>query len=141
MEQTSAGSYHGFLPALVRETMTHIMAGEEAPEEEQAASAGTGMSKELATAVLSFIYHLSNYEPGREALVASGLVQSLLQMVAWSECPASHMQYVTRSVRLIDIMLHSIDVPTFVHLQGFPTILKRFTLEVRYLTCLSSAQL
>ena len=41
--------------------------------------------------MMSFVYHLSNYEPGREALVASGLLQSLIGSVF--TCSLKHQSF------------------------------------------------
>ena len=40
-------------------------------------------TQSLATALFSFLYHLASYESGCEALVASGLIESLLKVVVW----------------------------------------------------------
>lgn len=39
--------------------------------------------QQLATSLFSFLYHLASYESGCEALVASGLIESLLKVVLW----------------------------------------------------------
>ena len=58
----------------------------------------------LATALFSFLYHLASYEAGGEALVACGMMESLLRVVSWPGSELEHITFVTRAVRVIDLI-------------------------------------
>jgi E3 ubiquitin-protein ligase HUWE1 len=89
IEATQANSYHGFLPALVRQCIDKLTGknfiflnflffifnvnylddnNERFPQS-------------LSTALFSFLYHLASYETGGDALVNCGIMQSLIKVV------------------------------------------------------------
>lgn len=72
IDATSASSYHGFLPVLVR---TCIQSLTENKRE--------NFPAHYATAVFSFLYHMASYESGGGALVACGMMESMLKVVNW----------------------------------------------------------
>jgi E3 ubiquitin-protein ligase HUWE1 len=43
--------------------------------------AASGFPQTYATALFSFLYHLASYEQGGEALVACGMMESLLKVI------------------------------------------------------------
>lgn len=97
IDVTGAALYHGFLPVLVRSCIASL----------------TGQNGEqdmlpfplpLATALFSFLYHLASYEAGGEALVACGMMESLLRVVSWPGSELEHITFVTRAVRVIDLI-------------------------------------
>jgi E3 ubiquitin-protein ligase HUWE1 len=97
IDVTGAALYHGFLPVLVRSCIASL----------------TGQHTEqdmipfplpLATALFSFLYHLASYEAGGEALVACGMMESLLRVVSWPGSELEHITFVTRAVRVIDLI-------------------------------------
>lgn len=97
IDVTGAALYHGFLPVLVRSCIASL----------------TGQNTEqdmipfplpLATALFSFLYHLASYEAGGEALVACGMMESLLRVVSWPGSELEHITFVTRAVRVIDLI-------------------------------------
>ena len=50
---------------------------------------------QFATSLFSFLYHLASYEAGGEALVSSGLLESLLKVVAHPvDVPNSDPDYI-----------------------------------------------
>ena len=71
----------------------------------------------LATALFSFLYHLASYEAGGEALVACGMMESLLRVVSWPGSELEHITFVTRAVRVIDLItnldMHAFQVCPF----------------------------
>ena len=76
IDVTGASSYHGFLPALVRNciaTLTAAAAAAAAAAHSRKGGASSADARPfpqpLATALFSFLYHLASYEAGGEALV------------------------------------------------------------------------
>ena len=58
IEATGATSYHGFLPTLVRESVTAFITGER-----QVMSQDAGEQPlSFATSLFSFLYHMATYE-------------------------------------------------------------------------------
>ena len=77
IDVTGASSYHGFLPALVRNCIATLTAAATAAAAAHGRKGGAGGStvadgrpfpQPLATALFSFLYHLASYEAGGEAL-------------------------------------------------------------------------
>lgn len=66
----------------------------------------------LATALFSFLYHLASYEAGGEALVSCGMMESLLKVVQWPSSELDHITFVTRAVRVIDLITN-LDMQSF----------------------------
>jgi E3 ubiquitin-protein ligase HUWE1 len=98
IDVTGAGSYHGFLPVLVRTcimtlTSTHTD------------TAGSQFPLPLATALFSFLYHLASYEAGGEALVSCGMMESLLRVINW---PGTELEHVTVSIAVLCCPQHGI---------------------------------
>lgn len=86
IEATGAGSYHGFLPMMVRNCINSLTSS--TPDASQQ------YPLPLATALFSFLYHLASYELGGEALVNCGMLESLLKVVNWE---TSDVEYITVS--------------------------------------------
>ena len=71
----------------------------------------------LATALFSFLYHLASYEAGGEALVSCGMMESLLKVIQWPSSELEHITFVTRAVRVIDLITN-LDMASFQTHQG-----------------------
>ena len=82
-----AGSYHGFLPALVRTSLMILTST-------NSDSNSGAFPLPLATALFSFLYHLASYEAGGEALVSCGMMESLLRVINW---PGTELEHITVS--------------------------------------------
>ena len=98
IDVTGAALYHGFLPVLVRSCIGSLT-GQQSTEQQM-----TPFPLPLATALFSFLYHLASYEAGGEALVACGMMESLLRVVSWPGSELEHITFVTRAVRVIDLI-------------------------------------
>lgn len=83
IDVTGANSYHGFFPVLIRTCISTLIS----PQPE-----GQPFPLSLATALFSFLYHLSSYEAGCEALVSCGMMESLLKIMNW---PGSEFEHLT----------------------------------------------
>jgi E3 ubiquitin-protein ligase HUWE1 len=83
----------------------------------------------LATALFSFLYHLASYEPGAESLVSCGMMESLLRVINWSGSELEHITFVTRAVRVIDLITN-LDMQSFQTNYGLNTFIKRLNMEV-----------
>ncbi|KAB7504010.1 E3 ubiquitin-protein ligase HUWE1 [Armadillidium nasatum] len=121
IDVTGASSYHGFLPVLVRScisTLTSTTSIEPNP-----------FPAPLATSLFSFLYHLASYEAGGEALVSCGMMESLLSVVSWVGSEPDHITFVTRAVRVIDLITN-LDMNAFQNHGGLNTFIKRLELEV-----------
>ena len=91
IDVTGAGSYHGFLPALVRTCIITLTSP-------SARSNSGAFPLPLATALFSFLYHLASYEAGGEALVSCGMMESLLRVINW---PGTELEHITVSTTLL----------------------------------------
>ena len=75
IDVTGASSYHGFLPALVRNCIATLTAAAAAAaaahsrKDSPSVADARPFPQPLATALFSFLYHLASYEAGGEALV------------------------------------------------------------------------
>ncbi|XP_028966633.1 E3 ubiquitin-protein ligase HUWE1 [Galendromus occidentalis] len=125
---TGATSYHGFLPSLVRSCIERLTAA--GRQREAGGSQSPGMPNlAFATALFSFLYHLASYESGCEALVACGMVQSLLKVIEWPGCEPEHVTFVTRAVRVIDLIT-GLDMSAFQSNGGLAIFIRRLEQEV-----------
>ncbi|KER32505.1 hypothetical protein T265_01385 [Opisthorchis viverrini] len=105
---TGLSSYHGILPSLTRRWIQGLVDGTiEAP--------GGSTNQQFTTAILSFLYHLACYEenvgPGNTqnaTLSSSGVLDTMLQLIAWHTSRNDCLSYVTRAVRVTDQILMSI---------------------------------
>ncbi|KAL7301215.1 hypothetical protein TKK_0006181 [Trichogramma kaykai] len=120
IDVTGASSYHGFLPALVRTCISTLTSPQ--PDSQP-------FPLPLATALFSFLYHLASYEAGGEALVSCGMMESLLKVINWPGKELEHITFVTRAVRVIDLITN-IDMQGFQTHNGLASFIKRLDMEV-----------
>ncbi|XP_057320129.1 E3 ubiquitin-protein ligase HUWE1-like isoform X1 [Microplitis mediator] len=120
IDVTGASSYHGFLPVLVRTCITTLTS----PQPD-----GQPFPLALATALFSFLYHLASYEAGGEALVSCGMMESLLKVINWPGSELEHITFVTRAVRVIDLITN-IDMQGFQAHGGLSSFINRLDMEV-----------
>nr|CAI5859676.1 unnamed protein product [Callosobruchus analis] len=83
----------------------------------------------LTTSLFSFLYHLASYESGGEALVSCGMMESLLQVINWQGYELDHITFVTRAVRVIDLITN-IDMAAFQMHGGLHGFINRLDTEV-----------
>ncbi|KAL7044451.1 hypothetical protein ACKWTF_001914 [Chironomus riparius] len=141
IEVTGASSYHGFLPTLVRNCIVNLTGSNNksttpttpsynATEQQKSSSNDDNLFPlQLATALFSFLYHLASYEPGAESLVSCGMMESLLRVINWSGSELEHITFVTRAVRVIDLITN-LDMQSFQTNYGLNTFIKRLNMEV-----------
>ncbi|XP_065351363.1 E3 ubiquitin-protein ligase HUWE1 isoform X4 [Cloeon dipterum] len=127
IDVTGASSYHGFLPSLVRSCIVALTAAP--PGENPQTSIAPTFPLPLATALFSFLYHLASYEPGGEALVSCNMMESLLKVIKWPGSEIEHITFVTRAVRVIDLMTNT-DMQSFEVHSGLNTFINRLECEV-----------
>ncbi|XP_048511685.1 E3 ubiquitin-protein ligase HUWE1 isoform X4 [Athalia rosae] len=120
IDVTGASSYHGFLPVLVRTCISTLTS----PQPD-----GQPFPLPLATALFSFLYHLASYEAGGEALVSCGMMESLLKVINWPGSELEHITFVTRAVRVIDLITN-IDMQGFQAHGGLISFINRLDMEV-----------
>ncbi|XP_023930490.1 E3 ubiquitin-protein ligase HUWE1 [Lingula anatina] len=118
IDVTGASSYHGFLPALVRNCIQHMIDPQLDP-----------YPQPFATALFSFLYHLASYESGGEALVSCGMMESLLKVINWYGDGQEHITFVTRAVRVVDLITN-LDMAAFQSHQGLTAFINRLEHEV-----------
>lgn len=129
---TGAASYHGFLPTLVRNCIANLTGSNKSTPPTPSADAPADdnlFPLQLATALFSFLYHLASYEPGAESLVSCGMMESLLRVINWSGSELEHITFVTRAVRVIDLITN-LDMQSFQSNFGLVTFIKRLNMEV-----------
>lgn len=80
IDVTGANIYHGFLPSLVRKCIVHMVEPDK-----------PAFPHSFSTALFSFLYHLASYESGGEALLACGIMPSLLQLASWYSDEQEHI--------------------------------------------------
>ncbi|XP_055882443.1 E3 ubiquitin-protein ligase HUWE1-like isoform X4 [Biomphalaria glabrata] len=118
IDATGASSYHGFLPVLVRTCIQHMIDPDRKP-----------FPQTYATSLFSFLYHLASYDNGVEALVSCGMMESLLQVINWYADGQEHITFVTRAVRVIDLITN-MDMAAFQAHGGLQTFINRLEHEV-----------
>ncbi|RUS89503.1 hypothetical protein EGW08_002736 [Elysia chlorotica] len=118
IDATGASSYHGFLPVLVRTCIQHMIDPDLKP-----------FPQTYATSLFSFLYHLANYEHGVEALVSCGMMESLLKVINWYGDGQEHITFVTRAVRVIDLITN-MDMAAFQAHGGLNAFINRLEHEV-----------
>lgn len=118
IEATETSSYHGFLPVLVRNCIQSLINDD------------NRFPIPYATALFSFLYHLASYEKGGEALVSCGMMESLLKIISWTGTELEHITFVTRSVRVIDLITN-IDMTVFQTQSGLNIFVERLEAEVK----------
>ncbi|KAH9508169.1 E3 ubiquitin-protein ligase huwe1, partial [Bulinus truncatus] len=118
IDATGASSYHGFLPVLVRTCIQHMIDPEVKP-----------FPQTYATSLFSFLYHLASYDNGVEALVSCGMMESLLQVINWYADGQEHITFVTRAVRVIDLITN-MDMAAFQAHGGLQAFINRLEHEV-----------
>lgn len=131
IEVTGASSYHGFLPTLVRNCIANLTGLPSTNNKtlDQLTTDENMFPLQLATALFSFLYHLASYEAGAESLVSCGMMESLLRVINWSGTELEHITFVTRAVRVIDLITN-LDMQSFQLNNGLCTFIKRLNLEV-----------
>lgn len=134
IDVTGASSYHGFLPTLVRTCIQHLtMTPSEQQQLQSTNSASSHQQQQfplaLATALFSFLYHLASYDSGGEALVACGMMESLLRVINWPGKELEHITFVTRAVRVIDLITN-IEMQSFQNHGGLQSFIGRLEMEV-----------
>ncbi|EFA10984.1 E3 ubiquitin-protein ligase HUWE1 [Tribolium castaneum] len=157
IDVTGASQYHGFLPLLVRNciiTLTNQSSENQSKKDDteiidvdcdeakvmensdvtmspqQIADPNAKFPLSLATALFSFLYHLASYEAGGEALVSCGMMESLLQVINWHGVELEHITFVTRAVRVIDLITN-IDMQAFQTHGGLQSFINRLDVEVK----------
>ncbi|XP_055349412.1 E3 ubiquitin-protein ligase HUWE1-like isoform X2 [Paramacrobiotus metropolitanus] len=118
IDAMSASSYHGFLPVLVRSCIQALTEGKR-----------DQFPINYATAVFSFLYHLASYESGGDSLVACGMMESMLKVVNWYDTTEENITFVTRAVRVIDLITN-MDMQSFHNHNGLSLFTKRLEHEV-----------
>lgn len=118
IDATETSSYHGFLPVLVRNCIQSLINDD------------SKFPIPYATALFSFLYHLASYEKGGEALVSCGMMESLLKVISWTGTELEHITFVTRSVRVIDLITN-IDMSVFQAQSGLNIFVERLEAEVK----------
>ena len=133
IDVTGASSYHGFLPVLVRNCIASLTSS--VPETnttlKNSKSTPKPFPQPLATALFSFLYHLASYEAGGEALVSCGMMESLLKVIQWPSTELDHITFVTRAVRVIDLITN-LDMQSFQSHSGLSSFIARLELEVEH---------
>ena len=129
IDVTGAASYHGFLPVMVRNCITCLTG---APTTTTTTTPPQTFPQPLATALFSFLYHLASYEAGGEALVSCGMMESLLKVIQWPSSESEHITFVTRAVRVIDLITN-LDMASFQSHTGLNIFISRLESEVE--TC------
>ncbi|XP_068082120.1 E3 ubiquitin-protein ligase HUWE1 [Anabrus simplex] len=122
VDVTGAASYHGILPAMVRSCINALVAPDESNQK-------SPFPLPLATALFSFLYHLASYEAGGEALVSCGMMESLLRVINWQGQELEHITFVTRAVRVIDLITN-IEMQGFMSNGGLTSFINRLEMEV-----------
>lgn len=124
IDATGSGEYHGLLPTLIRQCITSMTATTTVTP-----ATPTRFPHSLSTALFSFLYHLSSYESGAEALVSSGMVESLLNVIKLIGDQQDEIMFVTRAVRIVDLVTN-VEMTSFQGLKGVQIFIDRLEREV-----------
>merc|ERR1712223_963935 len=132
IDVTGASSYHGFLPVMVRNCIASLTSTSiRTMAAKSASTSAAAFPQPLATALFSFLYHLASYEAGGEALVSCGMMESLLKVIQWPSTELDHITFVTRAVRVIDLITN-LDMQSFQSHSGLSSFIARLELEVEH---------
>lgn len=118
IDATETASYHGFLPVLVRNCIHSLICNDDK------------FPIPFATSLFSFLYHLASFEKGGEALISCGMMESLLKIISWKCSEVEHITFVTRSVRVIDLITN-LDMSVFQAQSGLNIFVERLESEVK----------
>ena len=118
IETTQASSYHGLLPTLVRKCVEHLID----PTKEQ-------VPHQFATSLFAFLDHLATYDAGGDALVKCGIMETLLKVVNHNHNSQEFIMFVTRAVRVIDLITN-LDMSSFEAHNGLVAFINRLEYEV-----------
>ncbi len=118
IETTQAANYHGLLPTLVRKCVDHLIDSTKEPFPHQ-----------FATSLFSFLYHLATYDTGGDALVKCGIMETLLKVVNHNHNSQEFIMFVTRAVRVIDLITN-LDMSSFEAHNGLTAFINRLDYEV-----------
>ncbi|VDN03027.1 unnamed protein product [Thelazia callipaeda] len=120
VESLGVNSYHGFLARMTRQCVEDLRCGR----------IGNGYTTvPFCTALFSLLYHLAGFESGGEALVSCALTETLLGVVSCESLPLELITFVTRAVRVIDIMT-SLDANGFISCSGMNIIVHRLIFDI-----------
>nr|XP_039271692.1 E3 ubiquitin-protein ligase HUWE1-like isoform X2 [Styela clava] len=122
VDATGVAQYHGFLPVLVRRCIQSMT-------DKEGKSDRSEFAPNFTTALFSFLYHLSSYESGGEALVQSGMMGPLLNVVITMGDQQEQTTFVTRAVRVIDLITN-VEWQAFQRLGGLRIFIDRLEHEV-----------
>uniref|UniRef100_A0A914CM31 Uncharacterized protein n=1 Tax=Acrobeloides nanus TaxID=290746 RepID=A0A914CM31_9BILA len=121
VDNLGLNSYHGFTTTLMRRCVETLKAG--------LVESQGDFSVNFVTALFSLLYHVCGYDYGSDSLISCSMVEILLGVVQTYTLPESQISFVTRSVRIIDI-LTGIDAADFNSHDGMNVIVNRFIYEV-----------
>ncbi|VDN37010.1 unnamed protein product [Gongylonema pulchrum] len=120
LESLGANSYHGFLARITRCCVNDLRCGK----------VGIGnTSVQFCTALFSLLYHLAGFDNGSQALISCSMTEILLSVVSCTNLPVQHISFVTRAVRVMDIMT-SLDANGFTACNGMNIIIQRLITDV-----------
>ncbi|VDK86830.1 unnamed protein product, partial [Litomosoides sigmodontis] len=126
VESLGVNSYHGFLARVTRQCVDDLRCGR----------IGNGYTTvPFCTALFSLLYHLAGFENGGEALVSCSLTETLLGVVSCETLPLELITFVTRAVRVIDIMT-SLDANGFTSCSGMSIIVHRLIVSFDVNICM-----
>ncbi|MFH4980661.1 hypothetical protein AB6A40_007370 [Gnathostoma spinigerum] len=122
VEYLEANSYHGFLAQSTRKCVDDLCQG-------QMQSLGH-TSVNFCTALFSLLYHLAGSDSGGDALLSCSLIDTLLNVISCENIKSDFISFVTRSVRVIDV-LTTVDASSFTLLTGMNIIISRLVFEIK----------
>ncbi|KAI1715515.1 E3 ubiquitin-protein ligase [Ditylenchus destructor] len=115
-------SYHGFTATLVRTCVDRLKSG-------AISETNSEFSVNFVTALFSMVYHIAGIDYGGESLISCSMIGALLEVMKSCSFPDSQISFVTRAVRIIDL-LTGFDVTEFNSNDGMTAIVERFCHEV-----------
>ncbi|KAH9282670.1 E3 ubiquitin-protein ligase HUWE1 [Echinococcus granulosus] len=111
LESTGMANFHGALPTRIRRWIQGLVDG-------TCDASGGSVNQQYTIALLSFLYHLAAFEQNLSSgnghnmsvrtMNSSGILDSMLQLIAWHVPRNDCLSYVTRAVRVTDQILSSI---------------------------------
>nr|XP_006822183.1 PREDICTED: E3 ubiquitin-protein ligase HUWE1-like [Saccoglossus kowalevskii] len=109
--------------------MEDIFKSYDVPKDKQVNPKLEAFPQPFATALFSFLYHLASYEAGGEALVSCGMMESLLKVISHPGDEQTHTTFVTRAVRVVDLITN-LDMGAFQTHNGLTVFIERLKHEV-----------
>ena len=140
IDATGLAEYHGYLPMLVRKCIAYMIEQKESNENgENSKNLKSKLSQaysEYTTSLFSLLYHMASTSSptgmeqlGSEALISSGMLDSMLKVIEKFDSSPEPIMFVTRAVRIVDLITNY-NMSVFQNRSGIDCFIDRLSKEI-----------